>query len=331
MPLLITPGQFTRRSEFYHQLAQLTAAGLGILQTLEQLKRNPPSGSFRAPIERAMEQIQKGCTFTESFQHAGQWLPAFDIALIDAGERSGRLDASFKLLADYYNDRARIARQMIGDLAYPVLLFHFAIFIVAFLQFIQSGNWLIYLLIPIPIYAIVALLIYAGQNKHGEAWRSWVESVLHRVPVLGTGRRYLALSRLSTALEALLGAGVTIVEAWELAATASGSPALRRTVLSWRPLLDAGQTPAEVIKSSSTFPELFENQYATGEISGKLEDTLNRLHKYYQEEGTRKIHIVAQLVPRLIYFGVALMVAYVVIRFYLGHIRDIQDAGTPLN
>ena len=48
--MIVTPGQFTQRAEFYHQLAQLTAAGIGVVQALEQIKRHPPASSFRAPL-----------------------------------------------------------------------------------------------------------------------------------------------------------------------------------------------------------------------------------------------------------------------------------------
>ena len=168
----------------------------------------------------------------------------------------------------------------------------------------------------IPLYVVVALMIFAAQSRHGETWRACFESMLHPIPVLGQARRYLALARLAAALEALLSAGVTIIEAWELAATASGSPALRRTVLGWRPRVDAGQTPAEAVSASGSFPELFANQYATGEISGQLDDTLRRLHGYYQEEGSRKLHAVARWTPRAIYFCVVLIIAYRIIHFY---------------
>src|SRR5205807_200468 len=178
----------------------------------------------------------------------GQWLPAFDIALLQAGEQSGRLEACFRLLADYYTDRARLARQVISDLAYPAFLFHFAIFLFPFSHFFLSGNWLLYL----------------GQTFG---------------------------------------------------------------VLAWRPLVDGGQTPAEALNASAKFPELFANQYATGEISGKLDETLRRLHTYYQGEGSRKLHAVAQWTPRAVYFLVAMMIAYRIIKFWTAYFKQIQDAG----
>ena len=331
MPLIVTPGQFSRRAEFYQQLAQFTSAGIGLVPALEQLQRNSPARSYQAPIQRTLAELAQGSTFSESLQRTDQWLPAFDLALLQAGESSGRLDACFRLLADYYQDRARLARQVISNLIYPVALFHLAIFLFPFAQFFQSGNALVYLAktvgVLIPVYAVVVLLVYAAQSKHGESWRARVESVLRPIPVLGTARRYLALARLAAALEALISAGASIIEAWDLAAAASGSPALRRAVRAWKPHVLAGQTPAEAVRACPEFPELFANLYSSGEISGQLDESLRQLRLIYQEDGTRKLHAFAQWTPRIIYFFVVLMVAYYVISGWLEHFNQIRDAG----
>ncbi len=331
MPLIITPGQLRRRADFYYQLAQLTSAGLTLMHALEHLKQNPPSFSYRVHIRNLLDDLKQGHTFTEALNRQKGWLPAFDVALLHAGEHSGRLESCFRLLSDHYQDRARLARQMIGDLAYPMFLFHFAIFIFAFVYSFASSNWMGFLWrtfgVLIPLYILFFLAAYAAQGRHGEKWRSMVEHFLRPVPVLGSARHCLALSRLASALEALLSAGVNIIQAWELAATACGSPALRRTVLAWRPLVDGGQTPAEVVSNSSRFPSLFANQYTSGEISGKLDDTLKRLHQYYQDEGTRKLHYLAQWTPRMVYLLVACGIGFFIIRFYMNYFSQVQAAG----
>jgi len=226
---------------------------------------------------------------TRPWQRIGQWLPAFDVALLQAGEQSGRLEACFRLLADYYTDRARLARQVIADLAYPAFLFHFAIFILPFAKFFTSGNWLTYLFqtigVLIPIYAAIALIIYAAQSRHGEKWRGWMECIIHPIPILGTARRYPgALTAGRRHWKPLLSAGVTVIQAL---GAGSHRPAVHLLCAAWcwpgDRLWMAGQTPAEALNASGRFPELFANQYATGEISGKLDDNLRRLHTYYQE------------------------------------------------
>jgi type II secretory pathway component PulF len=331
MSLIFWPGQLAQRADFYHQLGQLTGAGLGLVRALEQLHRSPPSNSYRRPVGQVLAELANGCTLADALRRVENWLPALDRALLEAGEHSGRLEATFRLLTDYYNARARMARQIIGDLAYPVFLFHFAVFIFPFPKLFLTGNWVAYLAqtlsILLPVYAVVGLVIYAAQSGHGEAWRARLEMILHRVPVLGTARLYLALSRLAAALEALLNAGVTVIQAWEMAATASGSPALCRAVRAWRPLVEAGQTPAEAVREAPIFPELFTTQYATGEISGQLDETLKRLRVYYEEEGSRKLHAVAQWTPRVVYLFVVLMIGYQIVSFYAGYFGQIGQAA----
>jgi len=325
MPLIITPRQFTQRAEFYHQLNQFTSAGIPIVRALEQIKRSPPAPSFRAPVQRLLDEITKGATLAESLQSLN-WLPAFDLALIGAGEQSGRLDTCFRLLADFYNDRARVIKQVISQLIYPVGLIHFAalVFLIvlpfAASEFNASLTFLFVkaALILSPFYGAVALLIYATQSKHGENWRAWIESFLRRIPILGMARHFLALSRLAAALEALISAGVNIFEAWDLAATASGSPALRRAVAAWKPQLVAGQMPSEAVRLCPLFPETFANLYASGEISGKLDESLRHLNRLFNEDGSRKMNAFATWMPRLIYLLVALAIAYEIIQFWTG-------------
>lgn len=331
MPFIITPGQLSQRAELYHQLGSLLSAGIGLPQALETLQRNPPARSFREPLRQLAETLREGYTFSIAVERLGNWIPSFDVALIHAGETSGRLDVCCKLLANYYQDRAQTTRRMISSLLYPLFVFHFAILLFPFLQFFQDGNGSLYLFrvlrVLIPLYAGVFALIFACQGKRGEHWRSAIEKICEKIPLLGSARRHLALARLAAALEALINAGGSILGGWELAAAASGSPALCRAVSSWKAPMQAGQTPAEMVSTSTEFPEMFASLYHTGEISGKLDETLRRLHAHYQEEGTRKMHAAAQLTSQIVYGLVAGFVALKVISFYQG----MYGSGSPLD
>jgi type II secretory pathway component PulF len=176
------------------------------------------------------------------------------------------------------------------------------------------------------LYGTVLLLIYACQGKRGERWRSIVESFIGPIPLLGTARRYLVLSRLAAALEALIGAGVSIVKSWELAGAASGSPRLRREISDWKTRIESGTTPADLVNQSRCFPQIFANLYSTAEQSGKLDDALARLHTYFQEEGFRTLRVFTRLMNGTIYGLVVLLVAYNVIRFWMNYFGQISAA-----
>ena len=148
------------------------------MPALEQIKRNPPARSFREPLQNFLDELAAGRTLSESLQHGG-WLPEFDTALIEAGERSGRLDGCFRLLADYYNDRARVIKTVIAQLIYPVGLVHFAVFVFLIVlpfaasQFNASLLWLFVraALILAPLYGVVAAgdlrLAKQARRSHG--------------------------------------------------------------------------------------------------------------------------------------------------------------------
>jgi|ERR1051325_2052603 type IV pilus assembly protein PilC len=333
MAFVVTPGQLTELGEFYHQLGSLTEAGLGVPQSLNQLGRNPLNARMRAAVTSLSASLGQGCTLTESFLKCGHFAPAFDISLIDAGERSGRLDSVFKLLARYYGDRALLMRQTIGQLAYPLFIAHVAILIfpINYLTglVLVSGGAARFVVqkmaILVPAYAIAAVVVFACQGRHGERWRALVERLLRFVPLLGTARRQLALARFATALEALISAGVNIVPALPLAGAASGSPALRADVVALVPHIEGGITPAEAFRASTEFPDLFTNLYTSGEVSGKLDETLTRLHLHFQEEGTRKLRSFAVWSGHAVHIAIMLAIAWQVISFYVGYFNQLRD------
>lgn len=329
MGLIVTPRQLNQRAELYHQLGMMITAGLSVHKALEHLHNNPPSFAIRRQVGKWVEELNKGNNVVDSLRNIGRWIPDFDLALLDAGERSGRLDACFKLLSVYYHERAEMARQMISDMMYPAFVFNFAIVLFPLVKLFQTGSFIGFFtsiaMIAVPIYTALFLVIYACQGRHGQLWRSKMENLLALVPILGTARKELALARLATALESLLNAGVSIVTAWELAAAASGSPRLMRTVQTWKEPLENGSTFSELITQSGQFPELFANLYHTGEISGTLDTTLARLHTLYQTEGFRKSRALASWTPKLVYFGVLLYGAFKVISFYQGYFQQVND------
>jgi len=333
MPLILTPGQLIHRGELYHQLGHLITSGIGLIQALEIQYRNPPTKSLREPLGTILALLKEGETFGEALRQLPQWFPAFDAALLQAAEKSGRLPSSFSMLAEHYRERANLGRQLITYCAYPVLLLHMAILIfpISRLQgLVLQGDILGFvgqkLTVLGPLYVLVFLALVATQGTRGRGWRSVTERLQRGVPALGTARHSLALARLCAALEALISAGTTIIESWEMAAAASGSPALERAVAQFKPRWENGETPAESLSRSREFPDMFSNQYASGEISGRLDETLRWLGAHYREEGARKLRNVIVSVAGMVFFGVVLLVAWQVISFWIAYFNQIQQA-----
>ena len=320
MPFIVTPGELNRRADFYHQLQQLTSAGLGIVPALNQLRKTSSSRGYRASTGLLLGEIEKGLPLGESLRAIPDWLPDFDITLVEAGEKSGRLDRCFRMLGDYYVERAKVAKRVIGGLAYPVFLLHLTAAVATLILFFWYPALAVLPLLGLAaLYVLTFLGIYATQNKHSATWRGKIEFFLNLIPVMGKARKHLAIGRFSAALEALISAGVSIIEAWQLAAKASGSVRLQSTVESWVPALRSGKTPAEMLAESGAFPDVFTGQYTSGEISGKLDETLERMRDYYQEDGSQKVRLLAQWIPIGIYLLVLIIGGGFVIWFWTNY------------
>jgi type IV pilus assembly protein PilC len=331
--MTLTPGQIARRADFYFQLASLIAAGVPIIQALEMLERSA-ARSYRDPIHKIVQQLNHGSTFTEAVLQTGGWLPAFDHALIAAGEQSGRLDRTLRSLGTYYQERASMLRRVLSGIAYPVFILHLAVLIfpTSYLTglFLYNGGtaFLVHkLTILIPLYVALVFVVIAFQGNRGKTWRAVLERVTGVIPIVASARHALVLSRLSAALEALLSAGVPIIRCWELAAEATASKRMQNAVGRALPKMEAGMTPSETLRDSGLFPELFRSLYATGEVSGQLDATLERLQRHYEEEASGKLQNLANWTPKLVFLVVAIGIGYQVIKFYSGYFDQLNQIG----
>jgi type II secretory pathway component PulF len=337
MALLLTPRALAQRGEFYYQLSAMIRAGLPLIGALQTIEKSPPAGGYRKPIQQILAELKNRNTFTGALATIGDWLPVFDKALLEAGEKSGRLDECFRLLASYYEERAKLAREVIGQMIYPFCIVHFALLVFPvnlLVGAVLRDEWNALLVEKTiafgTLYGLGALLVLGGSGARAQWWRAALEQLLALIPVLGTARRNLALARLTAALEALFSAGVGIVDSWELAARASGSPALAREVMKWRPQIEVEQkTPGEILADASAFPPMFTSLYRTGEISGQLEDTLKRLHEYSSVEGHRQMQMFTRGLTIGIIFCIMVAIGVQVVMFWVGYFDSIGKAMTP--
>ena len=94
---------------------------------------------------------------------------------------------------------------------------------------------------------------------------------------------------------------------------------LAREMKSFGSAMERGRTPSEWLQEARFFPDLFKMSYATGELSGKVDENLQRLIQVYAEEGSIKLQAFSAWFPRLIYLIIVLVAAYRILSFYSGY------------
>jgi general secretion pathway protein F/type IV pilus assembly protein PilC len=313
----------------YHTLAQLLGAGVTLAQALRS-----PSPAPGADCYRLAGLIESGASISEVIGAAGDWLPQSDRPFLLAAAGTGRLPLVLQNLAARHEQIGATRRRVIFASLYPVGVFHFAALIFPFLRMINfeqgiQGGMSSYvtgvLTILVPVWVGAGLLFYLVRRENPLAVR-----LLDLLPAIGGYRKNQALADFSFALGNLLEAGAPIGQAWR----DSGRIARSRRILvasqKIEELIEGGLAPGPNLKKFRVFPADFVARYQTGETAGGLEKALLLVAADYQIRANQRLAAASMLYPSLLFGAVALMVAYVVIGFfmnYIGTLNKLMDGG----
>ncbi len=108
-------------SAFCLEMALLLHAGIGTEDGLYLLAEDEPSNANKKMLKHMAEVVGDGSPFSEAVRQAGCF-PQYVCDMIDTGEMTGRLEQSFRALADYYERQVQISNQIRSAILYPVIL-----------------------------------------------------------------------------------------------------------------------------------------------------------------------------------------------------------------
>lgn len=124
----------------YRELAKLVNADFHLDRSVRLLLKQNPSHARRMWLQGLERGLAEGKGITESIKaHCGPFTGTLEIALIDAGERSGRLGDGFIHLARYFEAWYVATRQALGAVIYPLVLAHLAIFLPELPAFVTAS------------------------------------------------------------------------------------------------------------------------------------------------------------------------------------------------
>ncbi|MBO6108127.1 MAG: type II secretion system F family protein [Eubacterium sp.] len=108
-------------SAFCLEMSLLLHSGIGTEDGLYLLADDEPSPSNQKMLKKMAEVVSEGRPFSEAIREASCF-PKYVADMIDTGEMTGRLEQSFRALADYYDRQVQISAQIRSAILYPVIL-----------------------------------------------------------------------------------------------------------------------------------------------------------------------------------------------------------------
>ncbi len=325
---------------FIRQFATMIDAGLPLVQCLDILSSQGDNPNFNNILKDVKSQVEQGSTFSDALAKHPKVFDELFCSLIRAGEMGGILDTILNRLAVYIEKNVKLKRQVKGALTYPLSTLAIAIGVCALLlgyvvptfeqMFKDFGGELPTMtafVISISngfldaapvIAAVLAAFVYGCSYtyKHPKTKPYWHKFMLS-VPILGPVMRKIAVARFTRTLGTLLASGVPILDALEVVATSAGNVIVERAIRYSGDKIREGRTMAEPLAETGVFPPMVVQMIGVGEQTGALDQMLNKIADFYEEEVDVAVAAMTSLLEPLMMVVVGGMVGFLLIAMYM--------------
>jgi type IV pilus assembly protein PilC len=325
---------------FNQELATLLKAGMPLVQSLDILRQRVSNPTFKAVLDGVYEKVRAGTALSDAFGEHPDLFPGVYSASLMAGERAGNLDEVIRRYVAYEKVIGAVKRRTISALIYPAILVTMMLVLIgiivlrvvpAFSEFYSNfGRQLplsTRIIIGISNFAIGNLpLIVIGVIAAAVALSSWwkqpgqrtrIDRMLLEVPWAGATIRKFSTAQLARTLGTLLGGGIPLVNALEIAGRSMSNRYLASELVDVTRRVREGQGFAAGLRERGLFADVAVKMVEVGESTGALQEMLNSLAEFYDEEIETEVQRFITLIEPVILVVMGAVIALVVLALYM--------------
>ena len=325
---------------FTRQFATMITAGLPLVQCLDILSQQSENATLKKIITQVMHDVEAGSTLAEALGKHPKVFDTLFVNMVEAGEAGGVLDDILMRLATYIEKAEALKRKVKSAMTYPtvvlvvavgttvfMLLFIIPVFakifrdfggelplqtkiVLALSNFLRNFWWLGLGMIAA---AIIAFKRFYATNQ-GEMV---IDRVKLRLPILGDLLRKAAIARFTRTLGTLISSGVPILTGLEITARTAGNRVIQEAVLATRASIREGETIAAPLRQSEVFPPMVVQMIAVGEETGALDEMLNKIANFYDDEVNTAVDTLTSIIEPLMIVVMGLLVGGMVVAMYM--------------
>ena len=325
---------------FNQELATLLKAGMPLVQSLGLLKGRVTSPTFRRVLDDVHEKVRSGTALSDAFAAHGDLFPRVYGASLLAGERSGNLDAVLRRYVEYTKVIAKVKSKTVSALVYPAILISLAVVLVSIIvlkvvpafsdfystfgaelplvtriivkvsDFLRSQFVLVIAGIALTVGAVVAWVRQPGQKAR-------FDYLILKLPMLGQVAKKFATSQMARTLATLLGGGLPLVNALDIAAKSVGNQYMAGQLDIVSARVREGESFAAALEARHVFPEVAVKMAEVGESTGALQEMLNTVADFYDEEISTTMERFITLVEPVLLVFMGLVIAGLLLALYM--------------
>jgi type IV pilus assembly protein PilC len=257
-----------------------------------------------------------------------------------AGEKSGSLEGVIRRYVAYVKVVSGVKKKTISALVYPAILLvlscvvvsiivlkvvpEFGMFykqfdrplplstriIVSISDFALTYFFLIVLSVVAAVAAFVAWMKKSGSRRRFDKWTL-------SIPMLGPIAQKFSTSQAARTLATLLGGGIPLVNAIDVSARSIGNQYMAHELTTAAQQVREGRALAAALLQSGAFPDVAIKMVEVGESTGALQEMLNSLSEFYDEEIDTSLTRFITIVEPVLLVVMGIIIAALLLSLYM--------------
>jgi len=336
---------------FTRQLASMMKAGVPLLQAFDIAAKGHSNALFTRILLDVRAEVEAGSSLSDAFRKYPLYFDGLFCNLVAAGEAGGVLDALLEKLAMYKEKILAIKGKIKSALVYPAAIIATA--------FVITAVILIYVIpafkelfssfgadLPTPTLIVIAMsdvfveywwIIFgslfgtiwgvAYSYKRSQKMQDGLDRLILKVPVIGDVVRKATIARWCRTLSTMFTAGVPLVEALDSVGGAAGNKVYADATKVIQTEVTTGSTLNASMQRSNLFPNMVLQMTAIGEESGALDDMLDKIADFYEEEVDNAVASLSSLLEPMIMVILGVLIGGLVVAMYMPIFKMGQVVG----
>ena len=294
-------------SLFCKQMSVMLNSGIPLNNAVDILEQQTDAKNLKASLKVISKGLKEGNQLSKSLIEQNGLFPDLLIRMVQAGEKTGKLDEVLERMSEHYNKELKTSRQIRGAMIYPAVLAFLAVAATLVLLYVvipnfsgifeQSG-----VALPLPTRIVLAAsnfvqsywyILFGGvgllvflflRYRSTEAGRYQLDQLKLKMPVVKGPMQKIVTARFASTLATLTSAGIPLVEAIDSAAATTNNAVVIDKLRIANEGLQKGERLTGMLTSTGLFPPMMLSMVKIGEESGSLESMLNKTSDFYEEE-----------------------------------------------
>jgi type IV pilus assembly protein PilC len=326
---------------FTQQLALLLKAGVPIRRCFTILAHSIKNPAFRQVILDINNDIYLGDSLAKALQNHPRLFNTIFCNMVEAGETSGTLIQILGRLTKYQQQDQSIKKRIRKALTYPLIVLIVALVVSAIMltqvipnfaktysklsgelpyitQFVIDLSENFIQASPLILASLLALIVIGKlMLRQSQQAVFFIDSLLIRLPLMGSLLRKIILGRFISTLAITISAGLPMITALKSSASSVNNRCYQTAILQIIEDVTSGLSLQRALGKQAIFPITLKQMVNVGEESGSLVSILEKAGQIFEQEVELALDTIIPLIEPVMMLILGILVGGLLVAMYL--------------